>query len=71
VSVVTNRNIRLFIIYIISTIGTTFPVTPGLEEQIVYNDSLVTRTVVSLFAAKFKLLVFSVHGFAFSFVLNG
>jgi hypothetical protein len=35
-----------------------------------YNGSLVTWTVVSLASAKFKLLIFSVSGFALSYTAN-
>jgi hypothetical protein len=53
------------------------PVSPGFAEQILtilftlcYNGSLVTWTVVSLTAAKFKLLIFSVSGFPLSYAAN-
>jgi hypothetical protein len=49
----------------------TSSVSPGFAKQIMlilrilrYNGSLVTSTVVSLTAAKFKPLVFSMSGFA-------
>jgi hypothetical protein len=35
-----------------------------------YNVSLVTWTVVSLITAKFKLLIFSISGFALSYAAN-
>jgi hypothetical protein len=52
-------------------------VSPGFAEQIMsillilcYNGSLVTWTVISFTAAKFKLLIFFVPGFAVSYAAN-
>jgi hypothetical protein len=42
------------------------PVTSSLH----YNDSLDTWTVIHMTAAKFKVLIFSVSGFALSDVAN-
>jgi hypothetical protein len=51
-------------------------VSPGFAKQIMpilliyYNGSLVTGTVVSSTAAKFKPLIFSVSGFALAYTVN-
>jgi hypothetical protein len=52
-------------------------VSPGFAKQIMsilhnlyYNGSLVTWTVISSTTAKYKLLIFSMSGFALSYTAN-
>jgi hypothetical protein len=54
-----------------------FPLSPGSKKQIMfisgilcYNGSLVTWTVISLTAAKFKPLIFPISGFALCYIAN-